>query len=71
MNGAFVFCNCSPNIHLANLKNFFTCLTLYSFYTFSTEVNNYILYGGKELHFFLREDAGKFMHVYIQPECAV
>ena len=51
-----MFCNCSPNVQLADSKNIFTCLTLYSFFNLRTEVKNYIL---------LREDAGKFMCVYI------
>ena len=41
-NGASVFCNCSPDVQLADSRNIFTCLTLYSF--FCTK------YGGKELH---------------------
>ena len=42
------------------------------FYTwYYTEVKNYILYGRKELHFIYGKDAGKFMYVYMWPECAV
>ena len=29
-NGAFVLCNCSPNVQLADCTNIFACLTLYS-----------------------------------------
>ena len=57
-----MFCNCLPNVQLADSKKIVTCLTLYSFFTLTSEVKNYILYGGKELHFFM-EDAGKFMYV--------
>ena len=62
MNGTFVFCNCSTNVQSADSKNIFTCLTLDSFFTLSKDVNNYI---------YLREDAGKFMCVYIEPDSAV
>ena len=61
-----MFCDCSPNVQLADSKN------IVKNYTY-TEVNDNILFmGSKELHFiqrlkitfYLREDTGKFMYVY-------
>ena len=46
-----MFCNCSPNVQVADSKNNFYLSHLIQLFTRSTEVNNYILYGGKELHF--------------------
>ena len=57
-----MFCNYSLNVQLADLKNIYTCLTLHSFLHIAQRWR---------ITFYLRENAGKLMCVYIWHECAV